>query len=118
MSARSLYSPTHKEQCSHCISRSLESRRTFPSSEADLSTLGLQKSMRGASSAAETAICDWGSHFEKANSPPRITARRGGGVTKKMARSLLMDAGGVVFLVHRSEHHPVLAKSGCCAIFS
>jgi hypothetical protein len=30
---------------------------------------------------------------------PRITARRGGGVTKKMARSLLIDAAGEVFLV-------------------
>src|SRR5215475_6332615 len=40
-----------------------------------------------------------GSNFERANSPPRITARRGGGVTKKMVRSLLMDAAGVVFLV-------------------
>src|SRR5262245_46997397 len=38
-------------------------------------------------------------HFEKANSSPRITARRGGGVPKKMARSLLIDAAGVVFLV-------------------
>jgi|SRR5262245_37061250 len=37
--------------------------------------------------------------LKKANSPPRITARRGGGVTKKMARSLLIDAAGVVFLV-------------------
>src|SRR5262249_2248674 len=37
--------------------------------------------------------------LKRANSPPRITARRGGGVTKKMARSLLMDAAGVVFLV-------------------
>src|SRR5262245_65848143 len=37
--------------------------------------------------------------LKRANSPPRITARRGGGVTKKMVRSLLMDAGGVVFLV-------------------
>src|SRR5262245_31934215 len=39
------------------------------------------------------------SHFEKSESPPRITARRGGGVTKEMVRSLLMDAAGVVFLV-------------------
>ena len=37
--------------------------------------------------------------LQKANSPPRITARRGGGDTKKMARSLLIDAAGVVFLV-------------------
>src|SRR5262245_58702922 len=37
--------------------------------------------------------------LKRANSPPRITARRGGGVTKKNARSLLMDAAGVVFLV-------------------
>src|SRR5215470_11482028 len=37
--------------------------------------------------------------LKKANSPPRITARRGAGVTKKMARSLLIDAAGVVFLV-------------------
>src|SRR5262249_61439641 len=37
--------------------------------------------------------------LKKANSPPRITARRGGGVSKKMARSLLIDAAGVVFLV-------------------
>src|SRR5512138_1210935 len=37
--------------------------------------------------------------LKKANSPPRITARRGGGVTKKMAQSLLIDAAGVVFLV-------------------
>src|SRR5215471_4176177 len=37
--------------------------------------------------------------FKKAHSPPRITARRGGGVTKKIARSLLIDAAGVVFLV-------------------
>src|SRR5262245_18262246 len=42
----------------------------------------------------------WGGLIlKRANSPPRITARRGGGVTKKMARSLLMDAAGVVFLV-------------------
>src|SRR5215467_6941670 len=37
--------------------------------------------------------------LEKANSPHRITARRGGGVIKKMARSLLIDPAGVVFLV-------------------
>jgi hypothetical protein len=37
--------------------------------------------------------------LNRANSPPRIAARRGGGVTKKMARSFLMDAAGVVFLV-------------------
>src|SRR5262245_64327969 len=37
--------------------------------------------------------------LKRANSPPRIAARRGGGVTKKKARSLLMDAAGVVFLV-------------------
>jgi amino acid transporter len=37
--------------------------------------------------------------LKKAKSPPRITARRGGGVTKKMARSLLIDAAGEVFLV-------------------
>src|SRR5262245_17873715 len=37
--------------------------------------------------------------LKRANSPPRITARRGGGVTKKMVRSLLMGAAGVVFLV-------------------
>src|SRR5215467_13288955 len=37
--------------------------------------------------------------LKKANSPPRITARRGGGVTKKMARSLLIGAAGAVFLV-------------------
>src|SRR5262245_2016409 len=42
----------------------------------------------------------WGGLIlKRANSPPRITARRGGGVTKKMARSLLMDAAGVVFVV-------------------
>jgi len=41
--------------------------------------------------------------LKKANSPPRITARRGGGVTKKMVRSLLIDAAGVVFLVRSSS---------------
>src|SRR5262245_36637024 len=40
-----------------------------------------------------------GSFLKRANSPPRIAARRGGGGTKKMVRSLLMDAAGVVFLV-------------------
>src|SRR5262249_4335914 len=37
--------------------------------------------------------------FKRANSPPRITARRGGGVPKKTARSRLIDAAGGVFLV-------------------
>jgi hypothetical protein len=37
--------------------------------------------------------------FEEGDSPPRITARRGGGVVKKTPRSLLFDAAGVVFLV-------------------
>ena len=32
--------------------------------------------------------------LKRANSPPRITARRGGGVIKKMVRSLLIDAAG------------------------
>src|SRR5262249_40024780 len=47
--------------------------------------------------------------LKRANSPPRITARRGGGVAKKMARSLLIDAPGWCSLSDRSEHHPVLA---------
>jgi hypothetical protein len=37
--------------------------------------------------------------LKRANSLPRITARRGGGVIKKIVRSLLIDAAGVVFLV-------------------
>src|SRR5215471_11604007 len=44
-------------------------------------------------------MCVRGVILKRANSPPRITARRGGGVTKKTARSLLIDAAGVVFLV-------------------
>src|SRR5262245_9720272 len=72
----------------------------YPGGKEHLSKLGLQKSLRGASSAAETAICGLGGLIlKRANSPPRITARRGGGVTKKIVRSLLMDAAGVVFLV-------------------
>jgi hypothetical protein len=56
--------------------------------------------------------------LKKANSPPRITARRGGGVTKKMARSLLIDAAGEVFLVPSIGTLPRPSESGCCAIFS
>src|SRR5215510_7194504 len=45
-------------------------RRVYiPSFEAHLSKLGLRKSLRGASSAAETAICGWGSHFENSEFP-------------------------------------------------
>ena len=47
----------------------------------------------------EAQLSKLGAIFKKANSPPRITARRGGGVTKKMARSLLIDVAGVVFLI-------------------
>src|SRR5207248_7047824 len=35
----------------------------------------------------------------KSHSPPRITARRGGCVTKKMLRGILIDAAGLVFLI-------------------
>jgi hypothetical protein len=56
--------------------------------------------------------------LKKANSPPRITARRGGGVTKKMARSLLIDAAGEVFLVPSIGTPPRPRESGRCAIFS
>src|SRR5215468_10480699 len=55
--------------------------------------------------------------LKKANSPPRITARRGGGVTKRMARSLLIGAAGVVFLVRSIGTPPCPRKSGCCAVF-
>jgi len=71
----------------------------FPSFEAYLSKLGLQKSLRAAASAAETAICGGGLIWKRANSPPRIIVRRVGGVTKKMRRNLLIEAAGVVFLV-------------------
>src|SRR5262245_52781324 len=37
--------------------------------------------------------------LKRAKSPPRITARRGGGGIKKMVRSLLLDAAGEVILV-------------------
>src|SRR5262245_56455192 len=40
-----------------------------PPCGARLSKLGLQKSLRGASSAAEAAICGWGSYFEKSEFP-------------------------------------------------
>jgi hypothetical protein len=43
---------------------------------------------------------------------PRITARRGGGVTKKMARSLLIDAAGEVFLVPSIGTPPRPRESG------
>jgi len=67
--------------------------------------------------------CIWSSFKEgvilkKANSPPRITARRGGGVTKKMVRSLVIDAAGEVFLVPSIGTPPRPSESGCCAIFS
>src|SRR5215471_3206715 len=55
--------------------------------------------------------------FKKAHSPPRITARRGGGVTKKIARSLLIDAAGVVFLVPSIGIPPRPRESGCSATF-
>src|SRR4029453_11482763 len=42
---------------------------------------------------------DAGRGLKRAQSPPRITARRGGGVIKQLMRSLLIDADGVVFLV-------------------
>src|SRR5262245_25420017 len=40
-----------------------------PSFEPHLSKLGLQKSLRGAPSVAETAVCGWGSYFEKGEFP-------------------------------------------------
>src|SRR5262245_36756286 len=43
--------------------------RVSPSFEAHLSKLGFQKSLRGTSSAAETAICGLGSHIEKSEFP-------------------------------------------------
>src|SRR5262249_34610414 len=55
--------------------------------------------------------------LKRAKSPPRITARRGGGVTKKMRRRLLIDAAGVVFLVPSIGTPPRPRESGCCAIF-
>ena len=55
--------------------------------------------------------------LKRAKSPPRITARRCGGVTKKMRRSLLIDAAGVVFLVASIGTPPCPRESGCCAIF-
>jgi len=58
-------------------------------------------------------------HFEKSEfSPPRITARRGGGVTKKKARSLLMDVAGVVFLVPAIGTPPSPRKKRMLRIFS
>src|SRR5262249_16860125 len=49
----------------------------FPSFEAHLSKLGLRKLFRGASRAAETAICGREVSFSKERiPPPRITARR------------------------------------------
>jgi hypothetical protein len=56
--------------------------------------------------------------LKKANSPPRITARRGGGVTKKMARSLLIDAAGEVFLDPFDRNTTPAERKRCCAIFS
>jgi hypothetical protein len=84
-----------------------------------VSKLALRKSFRGASRTAETRDM-WfrGVILKKANSPPRITARRGGGVTKKMARSLLIDAAGEVFFVPSIGTPPRPSESGCCAIFS
>src|SRR5215510_5557199 len=55
--------------------------------------------------------------LKRAKSPPRITARRGGGGTKKMRRGLLIDAAGVVFLVPSIGTPPRPRESGCCAIF-
>src|SRR5262249_56686866 len=55
--------------------------------------------------------------LKKAKSPPRITARRGGGVTKKMARSLLIDAAGVVFLVRSIGTPPCPRKKDAAQYF-
>src|SRR5262247_3985870 len=56
--------------------------------------------------------------LKEANSPHRITARRGGGATKKMARSLLIDAAGEVFLVPSNGTPPRPSERECCPIFS
>src|SRR5262245_39250260 len=90
-----------------------------PPHEAHLSKLGLRKSLRGASSAAETAICGWGSHFEKSEFPS--SHRREEGWRRHQEKSAKPPYGrrrGGCSLSQRSEHHPVLAKSGCYAILS
>src|SRR5262245_12499904 len=90
-----------------------------PPREAHLSKLGLRKSLRGASSAAETTICGWGSHFEKSEFPS--SRRREEGWRRHQENGAKPPYGrrrGGCSLSQRSEHHPVLAKSGCYAILS
>src|SRR5262245_24529161 len=70
-----------------------------PPHEAHLSKLGLQKSLEARRARPRQRYVVGGSTLKRANSPPRITARRGGGVTINLARSLPMYAAGVVFLV-------------------
>jgi hypothetical protein len=55
--------------------------------------------------------------LKKANSPPRITARRGGGVTKKWREASLPTPPGRCSLSLRSEHHPGRAKADARDIF-
>jgi hypothetical protein len=66
--------------------------------------LALPKLFERASRGVETGDAVFGVSFEKANSPPRITARRGGGVVNELMRSFHIDAAGVVFLIpsHRN----------------
>jgi hypothetical protein len=80
--------------------------------------LALRKSFRGSSRTAETTIGGLEVVILKKAKSPRITERRGDGVTKKMARSLLIDAAGEVFLVPSIGTLPRPNESGCCAIFS
>src|SRR5437899_12103885 len=58
--------------------------------------------------------------FRRANSPPCITARRGGCVTNQMARShrKRRSRGGFPSRSFHSENHPGLAISGGFAAFS
>src|SRR5262249_40439058 len=55
--------------------------------------------------------------LKRANSPPRITARRGGGVTKKWREASWSMPLGWCSLSHRPEHHPALAKADATRYF-
>src|SRR5262249_5372523 len=85
----------------------------FPSFEARLSKLGCGNRSERPRQRYMVERC----HFEKSEIPSSHQREGGGGVTKKMARSLLLTPPGWCSLSHRSEHHPVLAKADAARYF-
>src|SRR5215475_3229948 len=88
-----------REACRPCPSGFLDALETGYSWRESITQMSFDAPIPARPARPRQRYVVGGLILKRANSPPRITARRGGGVTKKMARSLLMDAAGVVFLV-------------------